>query len=104
MKREIIKEGIKNCEEVKREKINEIHQYVEDFLGSFPFQLSEEQQYAGILIAYDNILKECKKKYSEDNVEKIIIITHLGDELVENLKEIELYDLVKNIYMEGINF
>lgn len=86
------------CENVCDHLINRIHDHVEQYLDSINRSLSAEEQYAHILYAYDDLIKECKKEYSQDNVDTIIIVRHLGDELVSALKELGISEEVKIIY------
>lgn len=89
--------------DVNKKLVNEIQEYVEEYLGTFNIFLSDSQQYACILMAYDNIVNECKKICTQDNIDKIIMIRHFGDEIIEHLKEINLYDEVKKIYLNGLD-
>lgn len=91
------------CQDVDQKLIDSIHDYVDEYLDSFNRQLSVYEQYACILIAYDNILNECKKVCSQDNINKIVIIRHYGDELEKTLKEMKIDEKVKEIYMKGLN-
>ncbi len=86
------------CEDVNDYLVNRIHDYVEQYLDSINTLLSTEEQYAHILCAYDNLIKECKKEYSQDNVDTIIMVRHLGDELISALEELGISEEVKLIY------
>lgn len=86
------------CNEVDNYLVNKIHDHVEQYLDSIDIPLSTEEQYAHILHAYDNVIKECKKEYSQDNIDTIIIARHLGDELGLALEELGILEEVKLIY------
>lgn len=86
------------CEQVGDHLVNRIHDHVEQYLDSINIPLSSEEQYAHILFAYDNLIKECKKEYSQDNIDTIIMVRHLGDELVSALEELGISEEVKLIY------
>lgn len=88
-----------NCIDIEEEIVESVHKHVEDFLDSYDKQLSEPEQYAAILMAFDKLIEKCSK--GDEPVEKKIIAEHYGDELIEKVKEKGLDIKVKELYMKG---
>ena len=88
-----------NCMDVEEEVVESVHNHVEEFLGIYDRQLSETEQYAAILMAFDKLIEKCSK--GDEPVEKKIIAEHYGDELIEKIKEKGLDAEVRELYVKG---
>ncbi len=87
-------------EDIEVELIDSIHKFVEEYLDSFDRQLSEVEQAAAILIAYDKLIKKCS--VNEEPIEKKIIAEHFGDKLIRKMEKKKLDQEVKNVYIKGL--
>lgn len=85
--------------DVEEEVVESVHNHVEEFLGIYDRQLSETEQYAAILMAFDKLIEKCSK--GDEPVEKKIIAEHYGDELIEKIKEKGLDAEVRELYVKG---
>ena len=79
--------------------IKNINKYVEDYLDSIGKELNEIEQYAHILVAFDKLIEECKKECSSNNIDTILLACNFGDEIIENIKKLEIEEQVKDIYL-----
>lgn len=86
--------------EISDELLDDINRYVENYLDSFERQLSEPEQYAAILMAYDMLIKKCNQDDS-GCVDIKIVAEHFGDELVKKAEESGIGEAVKEIYIKG---
>lgn len=57
-----------NCMDVEEEVVESVHQHVEKYLESYDRQLSEAEQYAAILMAFDKLIERCSK--GDEPIEK----------------------------------
>lgn len=88
-----------SCTDVEEEIIDSVHQHVEEFLGSYDRQLSEAEQYAAILMAYDILIQKCSK--GDEPIDKKIIAEHYGDKVIEKIKKKGIDEKVKELYIKG---
>lgn len=86
--------------EISNKLLDDINEYVENYLDSFERQLSEPEQYAAILMAYDMLIKKCIDDES-NSVDIKIVAEHFGDEIVKKAEEDGIGEAVKEIYIKG---